>query len=113
MWTPTGYRCLVAVLEKKVGLNILGQDIFVNVAGGVRIDEPAVDLGIAASLASSFLDRPIPSSTIIFGEVGLTGEIRAVSQAPSGLRKRKSWVLPAASCPRIIETNFPGGRPWD
>jgi DNA repair protein RadA/Sms len=71
---------LVAVLEKKVGLSLLAQDIFLNVAGGVRLDEPAVDLGVAAALASSHLNRPIPPRTVLFGEVGLAGEIRAVSR---------------------------------
>jgi DNA repair protein RadA/Sms len=71
---------LVAVLEKKVGLSLLSQDIFLNVAGGVRLDEPAVDLGVLAALASSHLNRPIPPRTILFGEVGLAGEVRAVSR---------------------------------
>ena len=71
---------LVAVLEKKVGLSLLAQDIFVNVAGGVRLDEPAVDLGVMAALASSHLNKPIPPRTILFGEVGLAGEVRAVSR---------------------------------
>ena len=72
---------LVAVLEKKMGLQLVGHDIFVNVAGGVRIDEPAVDLGIIAAVASSFLDKPIPPHTLLLGEVGLAGEVRAVGQA--------------------------------
>ena len=55
------------------------QDLYVNVAGGVRLTEPAADLGVALALASSFLDRPVPADTLIFGEVGLTGEVRAVS----------------------------------
>ncbi len=71
---------LVAVLEKKVGLSLLSQDIFLNVAGGVRLDEPAIDLGVVAALASSHSNRPIPARTIVFGEVGLTGEVRAVSR---------------------------------
>jgi DNA repair protein RadA/Sms len=70
---------LVAVMEKKLGMHLMGHDIFVNVAGGVKIDEPAVDMGIVSAVASSFLDRPIQKETIIFGEVGLTGEVRAVS----------------------------------
>lgn len=70
---------LAAVLEKKVGLNLAGHDIFMKVAGGVKVDEPAVDMGIVAALASSFLDRSVDAKTIIFGEVGLTGEIRAIS----------------------------------
>jgi DNA repair protein RadA/Sms len=70
---------LVAVLEKKVGYALLAQDIFLNVAGGVRLAEPAIDLGIVAALASSHLNRPVNERTVLFGEVGLTGEIRAVS----------------------------------
>ena len=71
---------LIAVLEKKVGLTLSGQDVFINVAGGVRVDEPAVDLGLAVAMASSFLDRPVSSRTIIVGEVGLAGEVRGVGQ---------------------------------
>ncbi len=71
---------LVAVLEKKVGLSLLHQDIFVNAAGGVRIDEPAVDLAIATAVASSFLDKPVDPETVLLGEVGLTGEVRSVGR---------------------------------
>ncbi len=71
---------LVAVLDKICGLQLGGSDIFINVAGGVRVDEPAVDLGIVSAMASSFLDRPVDARTVILGEVGLTGEVRAVSQ---------------------------------
>ncbi|NOY12335.1 MAG: DNA repair protein RadA [Deltaproteobacteria bacterium] len=71
---------LVAILEKKVELSLAGQDIFLNVAGGVRLDEPAVDLGVIAALASSHLNKIIDPQTVLFGEVGLTGEVRAVSR---------------------------------
>ncbi|MBN2429446.1 MAG: DNA repair protein RadA [Deltaproteobacteria bacterium] len=71
---------LIAVLEKKAGLPLMGQDIFFNVAGGVRLDEPAVDLGVITALASSHLNKPILAQTVIFGEVGLTGEVRAVAR---------------------------------
>jgi DNA repair protein RadA/Sms len=71
---------LVAVLDKICGMHLGGSDIFINVAGGVRVEEPAVDLGVVAAMASSFLDRPVDCRTVILGEVGLTGEIRAVSQ---------------------------------
>jgi len=72
---------LTAVLEKKAGLNIANHDIFLKVTGGIRLEEPAIDLGIIASLASNFLDRPIPPKTVVFGEVGLAGEVRGISQA--------------------------------
>ncbi|HEY6098889.1 MAG TPA: DNA repair protein RadA [Anaeromyxobacter sp.] len=71
---------LAAVLEKKVGMEILSCDLFVNVAGGLSVDDPAADLACVASLASSFRDRPLPSRTLLLGEVGLAGEVRAVSQ---------------------------------
>jgi DNA repair protein RadA/Sms len=70
---------LVAVLEKKVGYAMLAQDVFVNVAGGVRLAEPAVDLGVVAALASSHLNRPLDKRTVLFGEIGLAGEVRAVA----------------------------------
>ena len=71
---------LIAILEKKVELTLGGQDIFLNVAGGVRLDEPAVDLGVIAALASSHLNKAMDPQTVLFGEVGLTGEVRAVSR---------------------------------
>lgn len=70
---------LVAVMEKKLGMHLMGYDIFMNVAGGVKIYEPAVDMGIIAAVASSFLDRPVAEGTVVLGEVGLTGEVRAIS----------------------------------
>lgn len=84
---PGRVSLLVAVLEKRVGLALGSQDLFVNAAGGVRLTEPAVDLGIIAALASSFLDRPVPADTLVFGEVGLTGEVRAVGQAEMRLKE--------------------------
>ncbi len=71
---------LAAVLEKKVGMEILSCDLFVNVAGGLSVDDPAADLACVAALASSFRDRTLPARTLVLGEVGLAGEVRAVSQ---------------------------------
>jgi DNA repair protein RadA/Sms len=71
---------LVAVLEKKAGLHLGGQDIFLNVAGGARLNEPAADLAMMLAVTSSHLDRPVPPHAIVFGEVGLAGEVRAVTQ---------------------------------
>jgi DNA repair protein RadA/Sms len=71
---------LTAVMEKKLGMHLMGHDIFMNVAGGVKVDEPAVDMAIISAIASSFLDKSIPDSTIVLGEVGLTGEVRAFGQ---------------------------------
>jgi DNA repair protein RadA/Sms len=71
---------LVAVLGKRLGMELGDQDIFVNVAGGLRVDEPAADLGIVSAMISSFLNRPLERNLAMFGEVGLAGEIRGVSQ---------------------------------
>lgn len=71
---------LVAVLGKRAGMELGDQDVFVNVAGGLRVDEPAADLGIVSSMMSSFLDRTVDRDLVLFGEVGLAGEIRGVSQ---------------------------------
>ncbi|MBN2108759.1 MAG: DNA repair protein RadA [Deltaproteobacteria bacterium] len=71
---------LVAVLEKKLGMTLFNQDIFLNVAGGIRLNEPGVDLGIITSIVSSKLEKPMPGKTVVCGEVGLTGEVRAISQ---------------------------------
>lgn len=72
---------LMAVMEKKIGMQLMGYDIFMNVAGGVKVNEPAVDMGIVAAIASSFLDKSIADETVVLGEIGLTGEVRAISHA--------------------------------
>ena len=72
---------LLAVLEKRVGFPLQSQDAFVNVAGGARVSEPAADLGLALAVASSYLDRPLRGDVVVMGEVGLTGEVRAVTGA--------------------------------
>ena len=72
---------LLAVLEKRCGVNLGGFDVYVNVMGGIRLNEPSADLAVGAALASSFYDKPIDKFTAAFGEVGLTGEVRAVSYA--------------------------------
>ena len=80
---------LVAVMEKKLGMHLMGHDIFINVAGGVKVDEPAIDMGIVSAVASSFLDRSIPKGTITFGEVGLTGEVRAIGHVETRIAEAK------------------------
>ena len=79
---------LLAVLEKRAGLNLMGDDVFVNIAGGMTVDEPASDLGVLAAIASSVRNRVIPQTTAMFGEVGLAGEVRGIAQA--GLRIREA-----------------------
>ncbi len=78
---------LAAVLEKKVALKLFDRDIFINVAGGARITEPAADLAVVAALASSWIDRPAPAATVFIGEVGLAGEVRGVPNLEARLRE--------------------------
>lgn len=78
---------LLAVLEKRAGLNLTGDDVFVNVAGGVTVDEPASDLGVLAAIASSVRNRAIAATTATFGEIGLAGEVRGITQAASRVRE--------------------------
>ncbi len=99
---------LVAVMEKKLGMHLLGHDIFMNVAGGVRVDEPAVDLGIVSSVASSFLDQPIKNGTVVFGEVGLAGEVRAIGQiekrvAEAGKMGFSKCIIPESNLKRAAD----------
>jgi DNA repair protein RadA/Sms len=94
---------LLAVLEKRAGLNLIGDDVFVNVAGGIAVDEPAADLAVAAAVASSLRNRCVRQGTAVFGEVGLAGEIRGVSQAALRVREAASMgftrcVLPEGNC---------------
>lgn len=101
---------LVAVLEKKMGVHLLGQDVFVNVAGGVRIDEPAVDLGVVAAIASSFLDKPVDARTVLIGEVGLAGEVRAVGQVETRVREAsklgfRRCIIPESSRRQIASSD--------
>ena len=87
---------LLAVLEKRVGLEVLADDVFVSVAGGLVVDEPAADLGVAVAIASSFRNRPVPAGTALFGEVGLGGEVRSAGQA--ALRVREVAQMGFARC---------------
>jgi DNA repair protein RadA/Sms len=87
---------LVAVLEKKVGLTMAGQDIFLNVAGGVKLNEPAADLGMIMAVASSHLDKPVDPGVLLLGEVGLAGEVRGITQPE--LRAREAAKLGFTRC---------------
>jgi DNA repair protein RadA/Sms len=93
---PNRVSVLVAVLAKRGGVALSDKDIFINVAGGIKINEPAIDLGIISTAASSFLNKPIPRNTVTFGEVGLSGEIRGVSQTE--LRLKEAVKLGFSRC---------------
>ena len=90
---------LIAVLEKKAGLSLGNQDVYLNVAGGMKISEPAADLGIIATVASSYKNVPISQSTVVMGEVGLTGEVRRINLIEKRLKEAeklgfKTCIIP-------------------
>jgi DNA repair protein RadA/Sms len=100
---------LLAVLEKRVGLELMSDDVFVSVAGGLEVNEPAADLGVAAAVASSFRNRALPAHTVVFGEVGLAGEVRAIGQP--ALRAREAALMGFRRCllpARNLPLDVPG-----
>jgi DNA repair protein RadA/Sms len=98
---------LVAMLEKRVGFHLSGDDIFVNLVGGIALDEPAVDLGIVAAATSSFRNIPINEHTVVFGELGLAGEVRAVSQAAVRVREAARMGFKRIVLPKSNVTGLP------
>jgi DNA repair protein RadA/Sms len=109
---PSRLALLLAVLDKRAGLNLAAEDVFVNVAGGMTVSEPAADLAVVAAVASSLRNRPISPSAVVFGEVGLAGEVRATSQPALRVREAAQLgftrcVLPEANVhPRDVPTNI-------
>jgi DNA repair protein RadA/Sms len=99
---------LAAVMEKQLGMHLMGYDIFMNVAGGVKVIEPAVDMAIVSAIASSFLDKPVPDGTVVLGEVGLAGEVRAIGQVDIRLAEVKKMgfnrcLVPDSNLKRIAD----------
>ena len=97
---------LMAVLEKRLGLSLSDQDAYVNLAGGMKVQEPALDLGICLALISSFKNRAVDASVVAFGEVGLSGEVRAVSLCEQRIAEAHklgfgTCILPASSLKRL------------
>jgi len=106
---------LLAVLEKRAGFKLAQKDVFLNIAGGIRIDEPALDLGVVASLLSSFFEKPIDPATVVCGEVGLAGEVRAVGQMEMRLREAgrlgfATFLMPESSARQLKGKNREGMR---
>lgn len=92
---------LMAVLEKRLGLPLSNYDAYVNIAGGIRMSEPASDLGIIIAIASSYKNRPVPGDTIAFGEVGLSGEVRAVSMPEQRVAEAKKLGFKTCIMPEV------------
>lgn len=92
---------LMAVLEKRLGLSLSSYDAYVNIAGGIRLNEPAADLGIVMAIASSYKNRPIAEDMIVFGEVGLSGEVRAVSMPEQRVAEAKKLGFKTCVIPEV------------
>ena len=108
---PNRVALILAVLEKRAGAHIADKDVFVNVAGGVRLEEPAADLAVAVALMSSLLESPVASDIAVFGEVGLAGEIRAVDMARSRVAEASKFgftrcILPKSCAADVREGNI-------
>jgi DNA repair protein RadA/Sms len=93
---------LTAVLTKRVGLGLGGQDIYVNIVGGLRIAEPAVDLGVAVAVASSYREQVVDPKTVVIGEIGLSGELRSVNQLDRRLNEAAKLGFRRAVIPATI-----------
>ena len=98
----------VAVLNRRVGVRLGEQDIFVNVVGGLTVNEPAADLAVAAAIASSVRNLPVRAETVLIGEIGLSGELRMVGQMPARLREAAKLGFKTAIVPRRLRS----GEPW-
>ncbi len=99
-WDPNRLAMIVAVLESRCGLRLSGNDIFLNIAGGIRINEPAADLAVAAALISALSGQALPAHTVFFGEVGLAGEIRQVAQPDLRLKEASKLGFERATVPK-------------
>jgi DNA repair protein RadA/Sms len=104
---------LLAVLERRAGLHVLDRDVFASIAGGVRVDERALDLAMAVATVSSFRDVPVPADVAVFGEIGLAGEIRAVQLAPQRVAEARKLgfrrvIMPALNAERLLAAEREG-----
>ncbi|MDH5409913.1 MAG: DNA repair protein RadA [Alphaproteobacteria bacterium] len=100
-WDSGRLSMVLAVLEARAGVHLAGNDVYLNVAGGLRITEPAADLAVAAALVSSLTGRPVPAGSAVFGEIGLSGEVRPVAQAEARLKEAGKLGFTRAITPRI------------
>ena len=101
-WNTARLAMVMAVLDARCALGLAGHDVYLNVAGGLRISEPAADLAVAAALVSSATNVPVPEGAVVFGEIGLSGEVRSVSQAQARLKEAAKLGFAKALAP--VET---------
>ena len=107
-WDSNRLAMVLAVLEARCGINLSSQDVYLNIAGGLRISEPAADLAVALAVISSLRNKPLPADMVIFGEIGLSGEIRAVAQPTLRLKEAKKLGFSSAIIPqgRVNDKKF-------
>ncbi len=104
-WDASRLNMVIAVLETRCGLALGGHDIYLNVAGGLRVSEPAADLAVATALVSSLSGEPVPADAVVFGEIGLSGEVRAVAQRDLRLKEAAKLGFRQAWVPRQAKTD--------
>ena len=112
-WDPSRLSMVLAVLEAHCGVKLGGHDVYLNVAGGLRIQEPAADLAAAAALVSSLANAPLPADAVYFGEVSLSGAIRPVAQAPARLKEAAKLGFTRAVVPEAARAEAGEPRPQD
>jgi len=109
-WDAGRLAMLLAVLDARAGLALGGNDVYLNVAGGLRVTEPAADLAVAAALVSSAMDVPVAADMAVFGEIGLSGEVRAVGQAEARLKEAAKLGFARALVPKVGRAARPGAE---
>lgn len=102
-WDSGRLAMILAVLEARCGLNFSSAEVYLNVAGGYRVTDPAADLAVAVALISALAERPIPSETVAFGEIALSGEIRPVAHSRLRLRESAKLGFTKALIPKMVE----------
>jgi DNA repair protein RadA/Sms len=108
-WDGSRLAMILAVLETRCGLAFAGQDVYLNVAGGFRITEPAADLAVAAALVSAATGKPLPENTIVFGEIGLSGEVRSVAHRDARLKEAAKLGFILALSPKQRQSRGKSG----
>lgn len=101
---------LIAVLEKRIGLHLEAEDIFVNAAGGIKVEDPGADLGVAVAVASAFREQPVMPETVVIGEVGLSGEVRSVSQISLRIKEAEKLFFKHCLLPKNNQKNLRLGK---
>ena len=99
-WDDRRLSMILAVLEARAGIRFSDKEVYLNVAGGIRVNEPAADTAVAAALLSALYDIPLPARSVMFGEIGLSGEIRAVSRMEARLREAEKLGFTSAYIPK-------------